>query len=99
MPIEGVRSGLEMKALRKPMQMQAADPLESFKRVMEKALGEVNELERVARGKAEDLAAGRTDNVHDVMIALEKSKTALEYTLTIRNKVIEAYREISRMQI
>lgn len=98
MPIHSIRNH-ELGALRKPMQMQAADPVDGFRRAMAKALSEVNDLEKAARGKSEDLAAGRSGNVHDVMIALEKSKTALEYTLTVRNKVIEAYKEITRMQI
>ena len=109
MPIQSFRShelqAPERKPLslstaeRKPLSQAAGDPVDSFRRVMENALAEVNDLEKVGRRKAEDLAAGRSENVHDVMIALEKSRTALEYVVTVRNKVLEAYKEITRMQI
>jgi flagellar hook-basal body complex protein FliE len=47
----------------------------------------------------EDFAAGRTDNIHQVMIAAEKSDIALQFTMQIRNKILDAYNEIMRMQI
>lgn len=98
MPIQQVRTDAR-HVERKPMQTKPADPVESFRRAMERALADVNALEKTGRAKAEDLAAGRTDNVHDVMISIDRAKTALEYTLTVRNKIVEAYKEITRMQI
>lgn len=46
-----------------------------------------------------DFAVGRTDNIHQVMIAAEKAEIALQFTLQIRNKLLDAYNEIMRMQI
>ncbi len=44
-------------------------------------------------------ALGETENTHDLTIALQKASTALQYTVAIRDKVIEAYRELMQMQI
>lgn len=44
-------------------------------------------------------ALGETDNTHDLTIALQKASTALQYTVAIRDKVLEAYRELMQMQI
>lgn len=44
-------------------------------------------------------AMGETQNTHDLMIALEKASTALQYTVAIRDKVMEAYRELMQIQI
>lgn len=44
-------------------------------------------------------ALGETENTHDLTIALQKASTALQYTVAIRDKVMEAYREIMQMQI
>ncbi|MCR4989395.1 MAG: flagellar hook-basal body complex protein FliE [Lachnospiraceae bacterium] len=44
-------------------------------------------------------ALGETDNTHDLMIALQKASTSLQYTVAVRDKVIEAYKEIMQMQI
>ena len=45
------------------------------------------------------LALGETDNTHDLTIALQKASTALQYTVAVRDKFMEAYREIMQMQI
>ena len=44
-------------------------------------------------------ALGETENTHDLTIALQKASTALQYTVAIRDKVLEAYKEIMNMQI
>ncbi len=44
-------------------------------------------------------ALGETENTHDLMIAIQKASTALQYTVSIRDKLMEAYKEIMQMQI
>ena len=44
-------------------------------------------------------ALGETENTHDLTIALQKASTALQYTVAIRDKVLEAYKELMQMQI
>lgn len=44
-------------------------------------------------------ALGETENTHDLTIALQKASTALQYTVAVRDKLLEAYREIMNMQI
>lgn len=44
-------------------------------------------------------ALGETENPHDLTVALEKASAALQYTVTVRDKFLEAYREIMQMQI
>ena len=45
------------------------------------------------------LAMGETENTHDLTIALSKASTALQYTVAIRDKFLEAYKEIMQIQI
>lgn len=45
------------------------------------------------------LALGETDNTHDLSIALQKASTALSYTVAVRDKLLEAYKEIMQIQI
>lgn len=42
---------------------------------------------------------GETENAHDLTIALQKASTALQYTVAIRDKVLDAYKELMQMQI
>lgn len=44
-------------------------------------------------------ALGETESTHDLMISLQKASTALQYTVAVRDKFIQAYREIMQMQI
>lgn len=44
-------------------------------------------------------ALGETENTHDLTIALQKASTALQYTVAVRDRLLEAYREIMQMQI
>jgi flagellar hook-basal body complex protein FliE len=60
---------------------------------------QTNTLQRQAEQIGLDFAMGKTDNIHNVMIAQEKAGTALQFTVQIHNKVLEAYREIMRIQI
>jgi flagellar hook-basal body complex protein FliE len=71
----------------------------SFADTLKEAIGDVNQLQKAADKAAQDLATGRTDNVADVMIATEKADVALRVMVQVRNKIIDAYQEIMKMQV
>lgn len=71
----------------------------SFADTLSDAVGEVNKLQKTADKAAQDLATGRTDNVADVMIATEKADIAMRLMVQVRNKIIDAYSEIMKMQV
>lgn len=45
------------------------------------------------------LSMGLTNNTHDLTIALEKASTALQYTVAVRDRLLEAYKELMQMQM
>ena len=45
------------------------------------------------------LALGETENVHDLTVALSKASTALQYTIAVRDKFMEAYKEIMQINV
>lgn len=71
----------------------------SFGEYLMKALENVNDLQLEADRSAQEFAAGMTDNIHKVMIDSEKAELALQFTLQVRGKILDAYNEIMRMQI
>jgi len=71
----------------------------SFKELLEKSLGEVNELQHVAEEKIRKFATGEVTDLREVMVAAEEANLAFQFTLEIRNKIVEAYQEISRIQV
>ncbi|HHW47992.1 MAG TPA: flagellar hook-basal body complex protein FliE [Clostridiaceae bacterium] len=75
------------------------DAAVSFIDYLNSALEKTNNLIIESEKLAEDFAAGRTDNIHQVLIAAEKADIAFQFTVQIRNKILDAYNEIMRMQI
>ncbi len=71
----------------------------SFGDTLTKAIGQVNEMQKTADKGMENLATGRTDNIADVMLQTEKADIALKLMVQVRNKIIDAYSEIMRMQV
>ncbi|MDF2524550.1 MAG: flagellar hook-basal body complex protein FliE [Clostridiales bacterium] len=71
----------------------------NFGSYLKDALGKVNNLQLESEQIGNDFAVGKTDNIHQVMIAAEKADIALQFTMQIRNKILDAYSEIMRMQI
>ena len=62
-------------------------------------MDQLNQQLKTAETNLEKLATGETNNLHEVMLSLEKAKTSFQLTLQVRNKLLEAYQEIMRMQI
>jgi flagellar hook-basal body complex protein FliE len=71
----------------------------AFADTLKKALYKVNSLQIKADEAATALATGQAEDVHQVVIALEEAMLAMQLTMQVRNKILEAYQEISRMQI
>jgi flagellar hook-basal body complex protein FliE len=71
----------------------------SFRDILTQALQNVNKLEKESEVMTNDFIAGKTDSIHSVLIAAEKASLALDMVLEVRNKVLEAYTEIMRMQV
>jgi flagellar hook-basal body complex protein FliE len=71
----------------------------SFSEYLNSALMKVTDMENHAAQLNEDFALGKTDNIPEVLIAGEKANIALQFTMSIRNKIMDAYTEIMRMQI
>lgn len=78
---------------------QSSQPEVSFGNYLQSALEKVSDLENQSSQLKTDFAAGKTDSITDVLIASEKATVALQYTIQIRNKILDAYSEIMRMQI
>ena len=70
-----------------------------FQGALSKVLDQVQSLQEKAATAQERLVAGGTEEIHDVMIAAEEASVAFELMMEIRNKMLDAYHEIMRMQV
>jgi flagellar hook-basal body complex protein FliE len=78
--------------------MQPA-PAAGFDDLLNKAIASVNRQELESQRLGLALAAGEVSDIHTVTIAAQKAELALDLTLAVRNKVLDAYQEIMRMQV
>lgn len=80
----------------------AEEKEESFDSVLASAMNmltETNELQNDAQSAKIQFALGEAENPHDMQIAAAKALEALQYTTAVRDKMLEAYKEIMNMQI
>lgn len=71
----------------------------NFADILKEAIDKVNELQKRAEQLSNDFAEGKISNIHEVIIEAEKASLALRLTVEVRNRIVEAYRDIMRMQI
>ncbi len=88
----------ELNGLR-PRALAQKDSTPSFKDMLAQALDTVNNLQINADRMAQKLATGEAKDIHEVLMAIEEVNIGLQLTMQIRNKIIEAYQEIMRMQV
>lgn len=71
----------------------------SFAAVLEQSLGEVNAMQQKADAAITALATGEKVSLHETMIAMEQADVSFRLMMQVRNKIVEAYQEILRMQV
>lgn len=72
---------------------------DKFGQMLKTSMAEVNQAQISANKAAEQIAAGETKNLHGAMIKLEEADISLRLMVQVRNKAVEAYQEIMRMQV
>jgi flagellar hook-basal body complex protein FliE len=71
----------------------------SFGEFLQESIGNVNKLQQDANIAMEKLASGESQNLHETLLAVEKADMSFRTMNQVRTKVIDAYREIMKMQI
>ncbi len=71
----------------------------SFSSIMADAIADVNKVQQDAQQASVNLATGKLQDVSEVVIATEKAAIALQLTIQVRNKIVDAYQEVMRMQV
>ena len=76
-----------------------AAPGPSFGKVLTDSLKQVNSLQHEADQAIQSLASGGTTTLHDTMLAIQKAELSFKLMMQVRNKIVEAYQEVLRMQV
>ena len=97
--ISGLTSVQQLPTANAASPAASAAAATDFSSLLSEAMSSVSATESVARSESLALLTGDSANVHNVVLAAEKAEVALQLTLQVRNKVLDAYNEIMRMQI
>src|SRR6185437_14623499 len=82
-----------------PTTESAGEAGRPFMDMLKDSVNKVNEMQTDADTAINNLVAGRTKNIHETMLAIERADTSLKLMMQVRNKILEAYREVMRMQV
>jgi flagellar hook-basal body complex protein FliE len=90
-------SSVAMTAQAKPSSVSQVET--SFGDILKNMVTETNQQQQNADQAIQQLHTGGEKNLHGAMISMEKADISLRYMIQARNKAIDAYQEIMRMQV
>ncbi|MBD5546573.1 MAG: flagellar hook-basal body complex protein FliE [Lachnospiraceae bacterium] len=97
-----ISSGVIKEAVERSNAAKGIKSTGEFGNLFEKAVENLNTTNAYlsdAENEKIRWALGETENTHELTNALQKASTALQYTVAVRDKFLEAYKEIMQMQI
>jgi flagellar hook-basal body complex protein FliE len=93
------QTGFSPLALKPPETNAIAKTGADFSKVIQSAINQTVNAESASNRAIESLNSGESENLHDVMISVEKADISLKMLVQFRNKALQAYDEVMRMQI
>jgi flagellar hook-basal body complex protein FliE len=99
MAVEGISGMVGTSGLTSVKQATPAQAQSSFTESLKSAIESLNETQQASDKMTQDLATGKVDNLHDVMIASQKASVALDAAVQVQKKAIDAYTEMMRMSM
>ncbi|AQS59825.1 flagellar hook-basal body complex protein FliE [Desulforamulus ferrireducens] len=76
-----------------------AEQGKGFGEVLNKAINHLNQTQIQADKAMQDFLVGDIQDIHQVTIPMQEAKLTMQLAVEVRNKIVEAYQEISRMQL
>jgi flagellar hook-basal body complex protein FliE len=74
-----------------------AKPEQSFMETLQTAMGSVEQAQTDAQHSVSNMLSGNGEEVHRTMVAVEKADLSFQLMMEVRNKIIAAYQEVSKM--
>ncbi len=89
---------LQMPEIRTP-RIQEGEKGAGFGEILKDAISTVNELQKQSDQEVQKLMTGESQDLHTTDIAMQKADLSFQMMMQVRNKIVQAYQEIMRMQI
>jgi len=82
-----------------PQAEQSQESTQAFSETLQDSLSKVNEMQLKSGEMVKEFASGESQNVHELMISLQKAGTAMQMTTAVRSKAMDAYKKIINMRL
>ncbi len=102
MIINEIKRGNDFLPLAQQKSLSQAPDINSgtkFTDTLNQLIGDTNNLQKESAQMTESMIKGEPVDIHDVMISAQKARTSFQLLMELRNKGMDLYREVSRMQI
>jgi flagellar hook-basal body complex protein FliE len=99
---KSIPSAAELEGLQKADSLQPAAPADAsagFEGVLKDFVGQVNAKQAAAGQAVSELLSGQQLPLHQAVIAMEEASVSFQLMVEVRNKLLESYQELMRMQV
>jgi flagellar hook-basal body complex protein FliE len=94
-----INPNLQMPEISRPRAPGKTEDGASFGDVLKDAISTANNLQKQSDSEIQKLMTGETQDLHTTMIAVQKADLSFQMMMQVRNKLVQAYQEIMRMQV
>ncbi|PIE02861.1 MAG: flagellar hook-basal body complex protein FliE [Acidobacteria bacterium] len=96
MKLEGIKINEEILNHNKSLKEKVAPSKTSFKDLLTDAIEDVNKIQNESDGKIKDLVTGKSQDINATVMAVQQADMSFRMMMNVRNKIIDAYKEIQR---
>jgi flagellar hook-basal body complex protein FliE len=97
-PLQGLSTASPDFGVTSSLSPQSGEGGGEFVKTLQDAMSQVSQLQSEADAHVGQLLTGNSQDVHSAMIAVEKASLAFEMMVQVRNKIVQAYQQVSGMQ-
>lgn len=93
-----INPNLQVPEIRTPLKPERGTGA-GFGEILKDAIATVNELQKQSNQEIQKLMTGESKDLHTTVIAMQKADLSFQMMMQVRNKIVQAYQEIMRMQV
>lgn len=97
--VQPLRGAFPTEVSKSRKQTLVSEGTHNFKDTLQGLVKDVDKMQKNAEETSRRLLTGEIEDVHQVMVAMEEAQTSFQLMMEIRNKIVEAYKEVLRMQV
>ncbi len=90
---------LQVPELRSPQKQGSEKAGSGFGEILKDAISTANELQKQSDQEIQKFMTGESQDLHTTVIAMQKADLSFQMMMQVRNKIVQAYQEIMRMQV